>query len=403
MARRRRGASAACSLSLFFVALWATSQCGARSFLASPAELRARRRDSLSAILVATFGFSQRSLAEEPFNPLKLKGYVWETGKLSDTGTLDGRGWGQAESSDLAVLLGQLNDTIKVFESLEANLPQESFEQLKTQLRGASFSELWLKSVMRAFSEFAPSGSSTCFLSRRAPSKTMTRKEINAMNAAVDAATLDFGGGPGALIANEAERANRKYNYLVVSCSDLTLSFFDVDNALKLARRLETKTAQLVLCWSEVAQVLFSADHEGRILAWDISSVRSAMGRVYESGQGDPWRDFVKWPNCAAMGNRTPRYELNDAELTAIPVDAVISSQLCQALAAEDPKALDGWLRGASYLNTISDRFQSMFDGLLKEVLCRVDEALFPEDHRIAYQQVYCINYEDRPAECIMC
>lgn len=85
-----------------------------------------------------------------------------------------------------------------------------------------------------------------------------------------------------------------KYNYLVVSCSDLTLSFFDVDNALKLARRLETKTAQLVLCWSEVAQVLFSADHEGRILAWDISSVRSAMGRVYESGQGDPWRDFVK-------------------------------------------------------------------------------------------------------------
>ncbi|OLQ10433.1 hypothetical protein AK812_SmicGene5853 [Symbiodinium microadriaticum] len=80
----------------------------------------------------------------------------------------------------------------------------------------------------------------------------------------------------------------------VDASSDLTLSFFDVDNALKLARRLETKTAQLVLCWSEVAQVLFSADHEGRILAWDISSVRSALGRVYESGQGDPWRDFVK-------------------------------------------------------------------------------------------------------------
>lgn len=147
------------------------------------------------------------------------------------------------------------------------------------------------------------------------------------------------------------------------------------------------------------------------------------------------------WPAAAAaMGNRTPRYQLKDAELTAIPVDAVISSQLGKALADEDWKAairslakahlddafslplLDpgfcsriqqevasfrsfsessghvspGLLLGSRwYLNTISDRFQSMFDGLLKEVLCRVDEALFPEDHRIAYQQVYCINYEE--------
>eukprot|EP00931_Biecheleriopsis_adriatica_P010284 TRINITY_DN11136_c0_g2_i1.p1 TRINITY_DN11136_c0_g2~~TRINITY_DN11136_c0_g2_i1.p1 ORF type:complete len:1153 (+),score=285.20 TRINITY_DN11136_c0_g2_i1:92-3550(+) len=85
-----------------------------------------------------------------------------------------------------------------------------------------------------------------------------------------------------------------KYSCVVVSCSDLTLSFFDVDNNLKLGRRIETKTAQLVLCWSEVAQVLFSADHEGRILAWDLNLVRAGLARTYEVGQGDPWRDFVK-------------------------------------------------------------------------------------------------------------
>mmetsp|Transcript_58012 Transcript_58012/g.111881 ORF Transcript_58012/g.111881 Transcript_58012/m.111881 type:complete len:1193 (+) Transcript_58012:138-3716(+) len=77
-----------------------------------------------------------------------------------------------------------------------------------------------------------------------------------------------------------------KLGYLVVSCSDLSLSVFDANNKLKLVRKINTKTAQLVLCWSEVAQVLFSADHEGRIFPWDMSQVRLATGRGYESREG---------------------------------------------------------------------------------------------------------------------
>ncbi|CAE7217772.1 unnamed protein product, partial [Symbiodinium microadriaticum] len=140
--------------------------------------------------------------------------YVWETGKLSDTGTLDGRGWGQAESSDLVVLLGQLNDTVKVFESLEDNLPQQSFEQLKTQLRGGSFSESVLrirtKRILNLLSQQESTVEDDDMFRAAEVENQQLGKEVNAMNAAVDAATLDFGGGPGALIANEAERANRK-------------------------------------------------------------------------------------------------------------------------------------------------------------------------------------------------
>lgn len=80
-----------------------------------------------------------------------------------------------------------------------------------------------------------------------------------------------------------------KYSYVVVSCSDLSLSFFDVDNNLKLARRIETNTAQLVLCWSQVAEVLFSADHEGKILAWDLSRIKAGPDR--EASKGDAGRD----------------------------------------------------------------------------------------------------------------
>ncbi|CAE7250299.1 unnamed protein product [Symbiodinium natans] len=47
------------------------------------------------------------------------------------------------------------------------------------------------------------------------------------------------------------------------------------------------------------------------------------------------------------------------------------------------------------YLNSISKRLHQVFDCLLKDVLQVVDEALFSEDHRIAYQQVYCITYEE--------
>ncbi|CAK8986904.1 unnamed protein product [Durusdinium trenchii] len=87
-----------------------------------------------------------------------------------------------------------------------------------------------------------------------------------------------------------------KYNWVAVSCSDLSLSFFDVDNSLKLVRRVETKTAQLVLCWCQAAEVLFSADHEGRILSWNMHKVKfGAFDPETNEEKRDPtWRDFMK-------------------------------------------------------------------------------------------------------------
>lgn len=85
-----------------------------------------------------------------------------------------------------------------------------------------------------------------------------------------------------------------KYKYIAVACAGLTLSFYDVDNNLKPVRRFETKTAQIVMCWSETGQALFTADHEGRIFAWDLHKVRTGANRIYEPGQGDPFKDFLK-------------------------------------------------------------------------------------------------------------
>lgn len=86
-----------------------------------------------------------------------------------------------------------------------------------------------------------------------------------------------------------------KEGFLVVSCSDLTLSFYDVNNSLKMVRRVVSQTAQLVLCWGMTAQTLFSADHEGSIFAWDLEAIKAGGGRShYEPGQGDPSKDFLK-------------------------------------------------------------------------------------------------------------
>mmetsp|Transcript_59487 Transcript_59487/g.128674 ORF Transcript_59487/g.128674 Transcript_59487/m.128674 type:complete len:1136 (+) Transcript_59487:181-3588(+) len=103
-----------------------------------------------------------------------------------------------------------------------------------------------------------------------------------------------------------------RYMYVVVACSDLTLSFYDSDNNLKLVRRVNTeKTAQLVMCWSEVGQVLFTADHEGRIFATDVNAVKfgAGFGRSYEAGQGDPWRDFL-----APMSRSEPSMRHSDGD-----------------------------------------------------------------------------------------
>ena len=42
---------------------------------------------------------------------------------------------------------------------------------------------------------------------------------------------------------------------------------------------VHTKTAQLVLCWSDVGDALFSADHEGVIYAWDPEKLKDT-GRL---------------------------------------------------------------------------------------------------------------------------
>jgi len=85
-----------------------------------------------------------------------------------------------------------------------------------------------------------------------------------------------------------------KFKYIAVADAGLNLSFYDVDNNLKLVRRFETKTAQIVMCWSEVGQALFSADHEGRIFAWDLMLVKTGSSRSYEPGQGDPFKEYLK-------------------------------------------------------------------------------------------------------------
>lgn len=97
-------------------------------------------------------------------------------------------------------------------------------------------------------------------------------------------------------------------SFLVVSCSDLTLSFYDVNNGLKLVRRILSQTAQLVLCWSSSAHVLYSADHEGSIFAWDIAAVKAGIGRShYEPGQGDPSKDFLKLGGDRQKADDRPR------------------------------------------------------------------------------------------------
>lgn len=86
-----------------------------------------------------------------------------------------------------------------------------------------------------------------------------------------------------------------KEGLLVVSDSDLTLSFYDADNGLKLVRRIKVQTAQLLLCWSSLASTLYSADHDSSIYAWDVSEIRmDVSGKHYEPGKGDPWEKFLK-------------------------------------------------------------------------------------------------------------
>lgn len=61
-----------------------------------------RRHLGLLPVFLTTL-VTEESLAEEPFNPLKLKGYFWETGKFYEGET--------SESVRIPEILAQLNET----------------------------------------------------------------------------------------------------------------------------------------------------------------------------------------------------------------------------------------------------------------------------------------------------
>ncbi|CAL1150123.1 unnamed protein product [Cladocopium goreaui] len=227
-----------------------------------------------------------------------------------------------------------------------------------------------------------------------------------------------------------------KYNWVAVSCSDKYLSFFDVDNSLKLVRRVQSKTAQRVLCWSEAAEVLFSADHEGRILSWSLHKVKFGPfdDKTGEEKKEPTWRDFMK----AGDSSDTRAHWLHP-ELSYQPLWSILAPELRAALKAEDPKVaiqslaqrhlvdafslpllcpkfchqlveevkhFRDWREAAKeispglllscrwYLYQINPGFRTLFNQLLQDVLRRIDQALIGGAD-LAYHEAYCINYEE--------
>ena len=129
--RRLRGSGSVAFAACFW--LCATYVCGL-SFLSAQTSRLCRRHCMLPLLT-----FSEKALAEENFNPLKLKGYFWETGKFYDKENPD------AESEDIKQILSDLNETLSILLPLESTVPEGNFEELKTKLRGANFSESLLR------------------------------------------------------------------------------------------------------------------------------------------------------------------------------------------------------------------------------------------------------------------
>eukprot|EP00435_Cladocopium_sp_Y103_P031150 s482_g7.t2 len=269
------------------------------------------QRRHLGLLSVMTGLLPQESRAEEPFNPLKLKGYFWETGKFYEGQT------SEISESNITKILEELRQTEQPWESL---VSEGKFEDLKTQLRGANFSESLLrirgKRVLKLLSQQESTVEDDEKFQEAEQGYVLLGQELNGLNAAIDSATVDFSRGAFQLVdlawnlvatlrsvrkrlgkfIELADRARDPYNWVAVSCSDKYLSFFDVDNSLKLVRRVQSKTAQRVLCWSEAAEVLFSADHEGRILSWSLHKVKFGPfdDKTGEEKKEPTWRDFMK-------------------------------------------------------------------------------------------------------------
>ena len=133
-----------------------------------------QRRHGFLSIVVALRPYEAK--AEEPFNPLKLKGYFWETGKFYE---------GETSEANIAEILDELKETesllwletalrtfyylmicsglldlfkkhvfcawfcsvnrIQLRQPFESLVSEGKFEELKTKLRGANFSESLLR------------------------------------------------------------------------------------------------------------------------------------------------------------------------------------------------------------------------------------------------------------------
>eukprot|EP00434_Breviolum_minutum_P016924 symbB.v1.2.014933.t3/scaffold1103.1/size137753/9 len=264
-----------------------------------------QRRHGFLSIVVALRPCEAK--AEEPFNPLKLKGYFWETGKFYE---------GETSETNIAEILEELKETASLLQPFESLVSEGKFEELKTKLRGANFSESLLrirgKRVLKLLSQQESTVEDDEKFREAEQAYVLLGKELNGLNGAIDSATVDFSRGALQLVASKKvvlaaletsggiwrcpSPTPSRYNWVAVSCSDKYLSFFDADNSLKLVRRVQSKTAQRVLCWSEAAEVLFSGDHEGRILSWSLHKVKFGPfdDKTGEEKKEPTWRDFMK-------------------------------------------------------------------------------------------------------------
>ncbi|CAK9105179.1 unnamed protein product [Durusdinium trenchii] len=154
-----------------------------------PFNWRACRRQLVLPLLILT---SEESFAEESFNPLKLKGYFWETGKFYSTAE-------SADSQDIRKILSELTETASILQTLESTVADGNFEELKTQLRGANFSESLLRIRGKAVLNILSQQESTVEDDEKfrdvQQAYVLLGQELNGLNGAIDSATVDFSRG----------------------------------------------------------------------------------------------------------------------------------------------------------------------------------------------------------------
>jgi len=169
------------------------------------------RRISLLAPFVSSLCVlvdGEACVAEQPFNPLKLKGAFWETGKLYRKQDFE-----EQEPKSVAALLEEIKPYCNVLKQLKDAAQQGDFEQVKTQLRGGNFSEARLRTRAKLALKLLAKQETTVeddtkFLAAE-NEFFKVGQELNVLNAEIDAATVDFSRGVVGLAINEANRATK--------------------------------------------------------------------------------------------------------------------------------------------------------------------------------------------------